>query len=343
MTLDVNTLDILNKACIYIDKLSEKDGTIFNIGDEDGGYILKLQNLPNSVLDILQFGALILKKQSIYVNKIRAIDYKLLMLFGEKYYTFINENIINTVCIDKGYVFENGGMYVRDGNINDVTYKAMFDFGKIGMEPLNAHAHCDILSFNLNINGNPFLVDSGTYKYHKDEGFRDYFRGVSAHNTISIDEKNQFELLGPFISSKSPLTKLDKLLSDYIQASSECYKKLGCRITRAIFFDNDCISIEDTVVNKSKKNRKIKSFFNMEPKIDCELKENKIICKQNNREIIIEFLSEVKLSLVKGNKKDKIEGWYSKKYYKKVETYTLIIEYEIEKKTEKNIKYSIKI
>ena len=209
MKLNEDTIEVLKKACFYLNKLSIKNGDIFNIGDEDGGHILRLQNKSSSVLQILQFASILLEDNYIYEGKDKYIDYKILMLFGNKYLSFLESNLKFKNNSEKTYIFNEGGMYIRDGKLNNISYKCMLDFGNIGMAPLNAHAHCDILSFNLNLDQQSFLIDCGTYKYHKDDGFRDYFRGVGAHNTISIDDENQFAFLGKFMCSKSPNTRIN--------------------------------------------------------------------------------------------------------------------------------------
>lgn len=324
MSLKSNTLEILKRACFYLDKLSESDGTVFNIGDEDGGHILKVQNQCNSILNILQFGLLILGDNNIYGKKNKVIDYKILMLFGKKYLEFINEVNISTHENMNVYLFEDGGMYVRNGNLDDITYKAMFDFGEIGMKPLNAHAHSDILSFNLNINGKPFLIDSGTYKYHKDDGFRDYFRGVSAHNTISIDDKNQFEFLGPFMCEKSPKTILNKIDDNSIKCTSNMYKSKGCSISRKLLFSNKEIKIVDFIENNSTNDIEVKVYFNFDSNIKLKKMSNKYIYDLEKNNIIVEIDKECKNDLIRGyNEKYKL-GWQSYEFYQLNQTNTIV-------------------
>lgn len=324
MSLKKKTLEILKRACFYLDKLSECDGTVFNIGDEDGGYILKSQIQINSILDILQFGSLILEDNNIYGKKNRAIDYKLLMLFGDRYLVFINNVNCNTNDNVNTYIFEEGGMYIRDDIMNDIPYKAMLDYGPIGMAPLNAHAHCDILSFNLNFNGKPFLVDCGTYKYHKDEGFRNYFRGVSAHNTISIDGENQFEFLGPFMCGESPKTVLDNISDNSIECVSDMYKRKGCNVSRKLLFLDNEITIIDSVENKSNTETEVKIYFNFDSEIYIKENNNKYICNLENKHIIIDTDMKCNVNLFKGYNQEYKLGWQSCKFYQINKTNTIV-------------------
>ena len=51
------------------------------------------------------------------------------------------------------------------------------------------HKHSDDLSFVWQESGDDILIDSGKYGYNKDK-YRDYFLSTSAHNTISVDNKD---------------------------------------------------------------------------------------------------------------------------------------------------------
>lgn len=337
MSLEEKTLERLKKACYYLDKLSESDGTVFNIGDEDGGHILKLQSQPNNIIDILQFGSLVLKNNNIYKHKNIYTDYKVLMLFGEKYMRFINGAYNNSNTIEDTYIFKNGGMYVKDGFINNIAYKAMFDFGESGMAPLNAHAHCDILSFNLNIAGNPFLVDCGTYKYHKDDQFRDYFRGVKAHNTISINGLNQFEFLGSFMCEKSPRTILEVYRENNIKCSSDMYINQKCKVSREIKFEKENIYIIDTVENYSKNSVSVEIFFNLDSSVKVKKKCNLYRCKLNNYFINIQIDNQCESNIFKGNYEKKKLGWQSPKYYSIEKTNTIVCHDKIDAKSKKEI------
>lgn len=62
---------------------------------------------------------------------------------------------------------------------------------------LPAHAHSDLLSFELSLEGQRVIVDAGTYEY-TDGNWRDYFRSTRAHNTVSVDGAEQSDAWGSF-------------------------------------------------------------------------------------------------------------------------------------------------
>ena len=59
--------------------------------------------------------------------------------------------------------------------------------GPLGFTSIAAHGHADALAMVLSIGGDELFIDPGTYAYHTEQKWRDYFKGTSAHNTVRID------------------------------------------------------------------------------------------------------------------------------------------------------------
>jgi hypothetical protein len=51
----------------------------------------------------------------------------------------------------------------------------------------HGHLHADAGSFELELDGLPLVVDSGSYLYGSDPLLRDHMRGARAHNTVIVD------------------------------------------------------------------------------------------------------------------------------------------------------------
>ena len=71
------------------------------------------------------------------------------------------------------------------------------DAGPIGPDYLPAHAHGDIFSFELSLEGRRAVVDGGTSCYEAGAE-RDWARSTRAHNTVEIAEADQAEFFGAF-------------------------------------------------------------------------------------------------------------------------------------------------
>ncbi|PTE11731.1 heparinase II/III family protein [Mesorhizobium helmanticense] len=94
--------------------------------------------------------------------------------------------------------FVQGGLSIWRGEMNGRDVELTFDHGPLGYLSIAAHGHADALSLTLCIDGEPVLVDPGTWLYGSGGGWRDWFRSTPAHNTLNIDGKSQSIMTGAF-------------------------------------------------------------------------------------------------------------------------------------------------
>jgi hypothetical protein len=87
-------------------------------------------------------------------------------------------------------LFPEAGIAVsrRDGQF------LLISNGIVGTRGFGNHKHNDQLGFELHLDGNPLIVDPGSYVYTPDPDARNLFRGTRYHNTLSIDGEEQNEL-----------------------------------------------------------------------------------------------------------------------------------------------------
>ena len=89
--------------------------------------------------------------------------------------------------------FADSGYFVcRHGQDHSIV-----DCGAIGPDYQPGHAHCDLLSFELSLNGERVIVDSGVSGYDGDP-LRGFVRSTAVHNTIQVDGAEQSEMWGTF-------------------------------------------------------------------------------------------------------------------------------------------------
>lgn len=101
----------------------------------------------------------------------------------------------------------NEGVPVSDGALElpetgyfgwtDGGTRILIDCGVPGPAHQPGHAHCDLLSFELDFDGRPVIVDAGVSGYEGDP-FRAYSRSTRAHNTVAINGREQSEVWGTF-------------------------------------------------------------------------------------------------------------------------------------------------
>ncbi|WP_043488270.1 MULTISPECIES: alginate lyase family protein [Streptomyces] len=73
------------------------------------------------------------------------------------------------------------------------------DGGPHGFLSIAAHAHADALSVEVRHDGVDVLADPGTFCYHGQPQWRQYFRSTLGHNTLRLDGGDQSVSGGPFL------------------------------------------------------------------------------------------------------------------------------------------------
>jgi len=146
--------------------------------------------------------------------------------------------------------FDAGGYTVFRRTINGRETMLVFDHGPLGYLSIAAHGHADALAVWLHIDGQPVLIDAGTYLYHSGDAARNYFRGSRAHNTLSLDDQDQSRISGPF--NWSSKAKAWRLTEDGLGtvARHDGYKKhFGLIHQRCVAFDiADGTAITDALI-----------------------------------------------------------------------------------------------
>jgi hypothetical protein len=111
--------------------------------------------------------------------------------------------------------FPEGGYFLlgdRFGEADEVL--AVADAAPLGYLSIAAHGHADALSFVLSVGGKEVLVDPGTYAYHTQRQWRDYFKGTAAHNTVRIDGVDQSVSGGNFLWVRHAHARCEHYSSD---------------------------------------------------------------------------------------------------------------------------------
>lgn len=209
--------------------------------------------------------------------------------------------------------FDKSGYFI----IEDQNKKLIFDTGEISPTYLPAHGHCDALSFELSINGSPFIVNSGTYRYESGE-WRDYFRSTKAHNTVSISGQEQSQFWGSFrVAKRIKKVKRKQFLYKNIQFYAGSYVSYyGAEHKRYIgYIDENTIIVLDYINSKSKE--KIQSYLHFVPEASVQINKNGIADA-------FKYKESIKITPVGTNNIDIEQGWYSNQFNTKQKNSVLI-------------------
>jgi hypothetical protein len=94
------------------------------------------------------------------------------------------------------HAFEDAGLYVLGGRRSHLVLRC----GGVGQNGNGGHAHNDLLSYELSVDGVPLIVDPGTLAYTGDPAARTVSRSTHSHGTVAIDgeEINPIDPARPF-------------------------------------------------------------------------------------------------------------------------------------------------
>lgn len=119
--------------------------------------------------------------------------------------------------------------------------EAIVDVGNITASYQPGHSHADALNFELRIDGNPFIVDTGISTYDKTPR-RQYERSTVAHNTVVVNGKDSSRVWGGFRVGKRCKVRLVKDCSSEIIAWHDGFKK---KCERKFTMIDDAFRVED--------------------------------------------------------------------------------------------------
>jgi hypothetical protein len=92
-----------------------------------------------------------------------------------------------------------GQVFLRSRAADGPEIWCRCDGGPHGFLSIAAHAHADALSLEVRHEGVDILADPGTYCYHGEPAWREWFRSTAAHNTVEVEGVSQSESGGPFL------------------------------------------------------------------------------------------------------------------------------------------------
>ena len=120
--------------------------------------------------------------------------------------------------------------------------KIIFDAGMPGPSYAMGHSHCDALSIEVFIDGEPWIVNGGTYAY-QDERRLDYKRTLS-HSAVRVGAKEQHECWAPFRVAGYSLARL-VCVDMYHAEGFFIQRDAGTEVKRSVSLEEDGIVILD--------------------------------------------------------------------------------------------------
>jgi uncharacterized heparinase superfamily protein len=145
----------------------------------------------------------------------------------------------------------------------------IFDCGPLGPDYQPGHGHSDVLSYELTLQGQRVIVDTGVSSYERGTE-RHYERSTAAHNTVRVDGLEQAEIWGGFRVGRRPAVSPIRCgeIADcqFVRGTHYGYKHLNVVHSRAIVrLKGDSWVFVDTLSGQGR--HKVESFIHLHPAI----------------------------------------------------------------------------
>jgi hypothetical protein len=185
-----------------IASLMDVSGNMPMVGDSDDAMMVPLSHEPDfcPYRSLLATGAVLFDRADL-ARKAGRLDDKTRWLLSSRP-EFVDEPaaldarfdalVARGVLVPVIRAFPDAGYYLLGGDFEAPTeVRLLADAGPLGYLSIAAHGHADALALWLSVGGQELLVDPGTYSYHTQKKWRNYFRGTAAHNAVRVDGIDQ--------------------------------------------------------------------------------------------------------------------------------------------------------
>lgn len=332
---------VVENMLIYLAAIEDVNGNLPHIGDEDDGYVVDIMQKETGVYrSLLNTGAYLFKREE-FLKDTGKIDNKALLLLNIGNIHIEEVNLTENQLPDS---FKAGGYYILGTDFHTPKeQKLIFDCGNLGYLSLAAHGHADALSIYFSAGGYPIFVDPGTFAYHGDKKWRNYFRSTLAHNTARIDGKDQSLMAGNFMwGSKANARLIEYKPLGMAKGAQDGYKSLNDSVLheRKVDYLQDSREwrIEDFLNCEGK--HSLELFFHIHPDCKVEVEEKEVKIHFSKGYCIFEKEEGIELKVYKGDEVIPL-GWYSPSYGVKVPAPVLRLYKEINGSTKVVTKFTI--
>lgn len=275
-------MEQLERMVEFVQAYTRLDGSIPLIGDADDGRLFRF-SMGEEINDhrhALSVGAILFGRND-FKGTAGGFAQDSLWLFGGE--GFERHQLLRgdpETLPSTG--FPEGGFYIMKGKNAHVT----IDAGDLGMLGRGGHGHNDTFGFEFWANGEPLIVDSGTYVYTADPTARQEFRGTRSHNTIMIDDQEiaSFANLWTVVEDRTNPNVLVWTTSEYediLEAEHYGYGRFSIAHRRRFEFHKieTGLTITDTLAGNGE--HLAESFLHFGPNVTLELRGDQVAMARN--------------------------------------------------------------
>jgi hypothetical protein len=199
------------------------------------------------------------------------------------------------------------------------------DGGPHGFLSIAAHAHADALSVEVRHDGVDILADPGTYCYHGQPEWRNYFRSTLGHNTLELDGHDQSQSGGPFMWTRHARTSVLVANGAKWTAEHDGYSRgrEAARHRRTVRLDRDRreVHVHDEV--RGSGTRSCRLVFHLGPEITARLDGHTAELSWHDHTARLELPAELTWTAHHGEENPPL-GWYSTEFGHREPATTLV-------------------
>lgn len=213
--------------------------------------------------------------------------------------------------------------------------KLIADAGPLGYLSIAAHGHADAMAFVLSLGGQPVLIDPGTYAYHTQQRWRNYFRGTVAHNTVCVDGVDQSEIGGNFMWLRKARSRCIEFMHDdgkaEWQAEHDGYTRLRDPVVvrRRIWFEPAVGLIRVTDSVKCAGSHRLAWHWHFDPRCTIKLQASVAVVAVGDWQLTLQAPAAASHLSVHRGEDDPPLGWISRRFDRKEPSPTLRCEHSV--------------
>jgi hypothetical protein len=313
----------------FIASVMDAAGNVPMIGDSDDAMMVRFSPLKDFHVyrSLLATGAVLFNRSSFKV-KAGHFDDKSRWLLGDAAVESFNALSADSTDLPVHHAFSHGGYYILGENFeapNEV--RIVVDSGPLGYLSIAAHGHADALSVCLSAGGKEFLIDPGTYAYHTETEWRNYFRGTSAHNTVRIDDQDQSVIGGNFLWLAKASAICERWQKDskgdLFCGSHDGYCRLADPVhhQRCVRFLKNKNRAEITDSLECKGEHRVERFWHFSERCRVQEEGNGLVAENDGWRLRLEILDSGEITVVRSDVNRPL-GWVSRRFDTKHPTTT---------------------
>jgi hypothetical protein len=317
----------------FIASIMDVHGNVPCFGDSDDGVMVRLSPSRDFHVyrSLLATGAVLFSRADLKV-KAQRFDEKSRWLLGNSAGEYFESLKCESVLLPVHRSFAQGGYYILgDGFETTDEIRIVAHAGPLGYLSIAAHGHADALSFTLSVGGNEILIDPGTFAYHTQNRWREYFRGTSAHNTLRVDGADQSVSGGNFLwtkHSKSTVLAFDtNSEKEHLSCKHDGYQRLSDPVDtqRELTYDRRVrtLYVLDSLI--CKRQHRLEMYWHFSEKCAVQMQADLAIVNNANAIVKLRWPSGLSGRIVRGSENSPIGGWISHRYDRRVPSNTLVV------------------